>query len=239
MRVAVTAVEMGLVEVQEPETEIAIDTPAGVVRTIVHVKDGKATSVSLQVVPSFHYRTARVDVPGIGSMTVDIASAGNMIAVVDAGEMGIETTASGVRSARDLIVETIEAINTQVEIDDPEKGPIKASVSALMIGDKPSDPIANVKNVAVTKDLFIDRSPCGTGTSGKLATLHAKGELKVGETVVVESVIGSHFHARLVEEVKVRKKTAVVPELTGRVFITGMHQFTLDPDDPFKHGYLM
>jgi len=108
-----------------------------------------------------------------------------------------------------------------------------------MISDEPTHPSADVKNIAVTKDLFIDRSPCGTGTSGKLATLFAKKKLDLGQTLVIESITGSLFHTKLVEEVSLGEKRAVVPELTGRVFITGMHQLVIDPDDPFKHGFVL
>ncbi len=239
MGVAVTAVEMGMVDVREPVTEIAIDTPAGVARAKVNVENGKAKSVSIRNVPSFFYQTANIQVPGVGDVSVEIASAGNTIAIVEACDIGIETSVDGIRRAGDRIGLIIESINEQVEVQDPEKGRVRAAVSAIMIGDKPTDPKADVKSVAVTKDLHIDRSPCGTGSSGILATLHAKGELDIGQPLIVESIIGSHFHAKLVEEIDLGDKKAVVPELTGRVFITGMHQFMLDPADPFKHGYVL
>lgn len=239
MGVAVTAVEMGLVDLVEPATQIAMDTPAGLINAKVNVADGKARSVSIRNVPSFHYQTADIDVPGIGGVRVDIASAGNMIAIVEARDVGIATTAAGIRAAGDLIGQIIDAINAQVEVEDPQKGHTKAAVSAIMLSDTPANPLAMVKNVAVTRDLFIDRSPCGTGTSGKLATLHAKGELEIGQTIAVESIVGSLFQAQLVAEVDVGGKKAFIPELTGRVFITGMHQFMIDPDDPFSHGFVL
>ena len=239
MGVAVTAVEMGMVEPKEPATEIAMDTPAGLVKAKVNVEHGKAKSVSIRNVPSFHYQTANVEVSGFGRVSVDIASAGNTIAILEANDIGIETSAAGIRRSRGLIVQIIEAINAQVEVHDPDKGQIKVVVSAIMISDTPTDPKADVKNVAVTKDLFIDRSPCGTGTSGTLATLYAKGELGIGQTIAIESIVGSLFHAQLIEEIDVGEKRAVVPELTGRVFITGMHQLTIDPEDPFKHGFVL
>lgn len=239
MGVAVTAVEMGMVELKEPVTEIAMDTPAGIVRAGVNVENGKAKSVSIRNVPSFHYQTTNIEVPGLGDLSVDIAFGGNKIAIVEASDIGIETSIADIRRSRDLIGRIIDSINEQVEIHGPEKGPIKMAATAIMISDKPTNPKANVKNIAVTKELFIDRSPCGTGTSGKLATLYARGELDLGQTFIVESIVGSLFYAKLVEEIDVGEKMAVVPELTGRVFITGMHQFTLDPDDPFKYGFVL
>ena len=239
MGVATTAVEMGMVEPVEPVTEITIDVPAGIVRAKVNVENGKAKSVSIQNVPSFHYQTSIIKVPGLGELSVDIAFGGNTIAIVEAKDIGIETTVAGITRARDLIVQIIESINEQVEIQDPEKGPTKMAKTGIVISDKPTNPKANTKNIAVTKELFFDRSPCGTGTSGKLATLYAKGELDLGQTFVAESIIGSLFYGKLIKEVDVGGIKAVVPEVTGRVFITGMHQFTIDADDPFKYGFVL
>ena len=239
MGVATTAVEMGIVEPVEPITEMLIDVPAGIVRAKVKVENGKAKSVSIQNVPSFHYQTTTIKVSGFGELVADIAFGGNIIAIVDAEDIGIETTIAGITKSRELIVQIIDSINEQVEVQDPEKGTFKLAKTGIVISDKPSNSKANAKNIAVTKELFFDRSPCGTGTSGKLATLFAKGELELGQTFITESVIGSLFHSKLVNEVNVGGKKAVVPELTGRVFITGMHQFAIDPDDPFKYGYVL
>jgi len=239
MGVATTAVEMGMVEPVEPVTEMTIDVPAGIVRAKVNVENGKAKSVSIQNVPSFHYQTSTIKVPGLGELNVDVAFGGNTIAIVEAKDIGIETTIAGITRARDLIVQIIESINEQVEIQDPEKGPTKMAKTGIVISDKPTNPKANTKNIAVTKELFFDRSPCGTGTSGKMATLYAKGELDLGQTFVAESIIGSLFYGKLIKEVDVGGIKAVVPEVTGRVFITGMHQFTIDADDPFKYGFVL
>ena len=149
-------------------------------------------------------------------MSVDIAFGGNIIAIVEAKDIGIETTIAGITRSRDLIVQIIDSINEQVEIQDPEKGPIKMATTGILISDKPTNPEANAKNIAVTKELFFERSPCGTGTSGKLATLFSKGELHLGQTFTAESVIGSLFHARLVQEVDFGGKKAGRSSPRGR-----------------------
>ena len=94
-----------------------------------------------------------------------------------------------------------------------------------------------VKNILFLGNNTLDRSPCGTGTSARVATMYAKGELQLGETLVTESIIGSHFHAKAVKEVSVRDIKAIIPEVTGRAFVTGIHTFMLDEDDPFKYGF--
>jgi proline racemase len=125
-----------------------------------------------------------------------------------------------------------------VSIQHPEKPHIKGVLS-LLINDKPTHPRATVKNVYADDVGGIDRSPCGTGTSARMAARHAKGELDLGETFISESIIGSIFYGKLVKEVDVGGIRAVVPEITGRAFITGLHQFVIDEDDPFKYGFLI
>jgi len=110
-------------------------------------------------------------------------------------------------------------------------------VEGFLISDKPASPKANVKNIAVGPDRRIDRSPCGTGTSARLATEYFKGRLRIGEVFVTESVTGSLFYSKIVKEVDLGPVKAVIPEITGRAFVTGMHHFVFDDDDPFKHGF--
>lgn len=132
-------------------------------------------------------------------------------------------------------MEIKESITQQVEIQHPELAFID-TLHALIVSDKPRNPKANILDIEC-RGRRMDRSPCGTGTSAKLATLWAKGELKLGETYVTESVIGTLFHAELTKEVKVGNLKAVIPEITGRAFITGIHNFLIDEDDPFKYSF--
>jgi len=236
--VATTAIEMGLVEAEEPVTEIAIDTPAGVVRAKVNVEDGRARSVTFQNVPSFLYRTAVVKVPGLGELQVDIAFGGNNYAIIEAKDLGITATMAGIRKARELIERVLAAINEQAEVQHPEKAFIKG-VLAVLLSDKPSRTEATVKNIYTDEDGRIDRSPCGTGTSARMAARYDKGELGLGETFVTESITGTIYYGKLVKEINVGGFKAVVPEVTGRAFITGVSQFMIDEDDPFKYGFFM
>lgn len=236
--VAATAVEMGIVELKEPVTALAIDTPSGLVHARVNVKDGRVRSVTVQNVASFLYKTEVIKVSDLSELQVDIAFGGNNYAIVEAKDLGIKTNGADVKRAQPLIARVLTAINEQVKVQHPEKAYIKG-VLALLINDKPSHPEATVKNVYTDEVGNIDRSPCGTGTSARMAARYAKGELGLGETFVTESVIGSIFYGKLVKEVNVGGFRAAVPEVTGRAFVTGISQFMIDEDDPFKDGFLL
>jgi len=237
MGIATTAVEMGIVEVREPVTEVVFDAPAGTIRARVNIEDGKARSVTIQNVPCFLYETALIEVAGLGKIPVDITYAGNIRCMVEARHLGVKTDPQSIQKSLGLIRQVVESINQQVKFEHPELENLRTEATGLMINDEPCNPKANVKNISAVVSGLIDRSPCGTGTSAKMATLYAKGELGLGETYITESVIGTLFYGKLVREVKVGDLKAVIPEVTGRAFITGMHSFVIDEDDPFKYGF--
>ena len=234
--IATTAVEMGIVEPKEPVTEIAIDTPAGLVRARVKVENGRAKSVTIQNVPSFFYKTAVVKVPDLGELRTNIAFRENNYAIKEATDLGITTTMTDIRKARELIGQVLESINEQEKIQHPEKAFIKGVLS-LLINDKPSHPEANVKNIYVDENGRVDRSPCGTGTCARMAARYGKGELGIGETFITESITGSVYYGKLIKEVNVGGFKAAVPEVTGWAFVTGISQFMIDEDDPLKYGF--
>lgn len=239
--IATMAVEIGIVKAREPETEIMIDVPAGLIRVRVSVENGKARSATLQNMPSFLYKSGTFKVPRLGEIPVDIAFGGHFYAIIEAKDLGVTSDVAGIKwlQTSGLLQEVIQSINKQVPIQHPEKDFFKGL--SLLVSDKPANPEAKVrdtvKNIYVGGNNFIDRSPCGTGTSARVAARYAKGELRLGETLVTESIIGSHFHARAVKEVSVGGIKAIIPEVTGRAFITGMHTFVIDEDDPFKYGF--
>lgn len=237
MGVATIVVEMGIVEPREPVTEVVIDTPGGTVHTKVNIENGKPRSVTLRNVPSFLYKTMLVDIPGLKQLRVDVAYGGNFFAIVQAKDIGIRPNADDIAAASDLLRQIKESIEQQAEIKHPELDFVRG-ISGFVINDRPSNPKANVKNIACpSHGRYVDRSPCGTGTCAKMAALYAKGELGLGETYVTESIIGSLFWGKLIEKATVGDFTAVLPEVTGRAFITGIHNFVIDEDDPFKYGF--
>jgi proline racemase len=232
-------VETGIVEAKEPETKIALDTPAGLVRAQVAVGDGQAESVTIQNVPSFLYRAdIEVQTPNLGRVRLDIAYGGNFCAILPADRVGLEVVPE---RANDLIAcgtEIWKAVNEQISVHHPEEPGIDC-VNYVQFSATASDPRAAMKNAVVAPPTSIDRSPCGTGTSARMAALHAQGKLDLGEEFVHESIIGSLFSGVLVEEIEVGEFSAVVPTITGSAYITGMHQFMLDPRDPFPAGFLL
>jgi len=234
MGVATIAVETGIVELKEPTTEIVIDTPAGSIRTRINVEKGRARSVSVQNVPSFLYKRELIlKIPHVGEVPVDIAYGGNYFAIVEAKHLGITTHVDDILRLQSLFEQIGNCVTQQVAVKDPEIG----QINRILISDKPTNPKANVKNIAVgTTNRLVDRSPCGTGTSARLATQYFKGELGLGETFVTESMIGTLFYGKLIQEVTIGSVRAVVPEVTGSAFIIGMHHFVMDKDDPLKYG---
>lgn len=236
MVVATIAIETGMVEPREPVTEIVIDTPAGPIRPRVSVEKGKAKSVTLENVPSFFCRSELVEVPGLGKIPVDIAYGGNFYAIVEAKDLRITTQVDDILRAVPLLEHIKKSVTQQIEIRHPLIDDADQSIWVL-ISDQPTNPKANAKNILVTTPIgHIDRSPCGTGTSARLATLYSKAKLGLGETFVTESITGILFESRVVKEIIIGGMRAVIPEVTGTAFITGMHQFVFDEDDPFRYG---
>ena len=237
--ISTALVETGMVKVEEPVTHITFDTPAGLTRVRVHVENGVAKDVTFRNVPSFVFaEDIEVRVPGFGKVKMDIAYGGNVFAILPAASIGIEIRPE---SASELVEKgrlIKDAVNAQVRIQHPEKEFINFCQFVEFYG-QPTAPGAHVKNAAFFPENGIDRSPCGTGTCAKVATLYAKGELKLNEEFVHESIIGSIFKARAVEETRVGSYAAIVPEVTGSAHITGINQLFIDPNDPHKHGFLL
>lgn len=237
--VSTALVETGMVKVEEPVTCITLDTPAGLTRVRVAVKGGIAKSVTFRNIPSFVMaQDVAVDIPHFGKVRMDIAYGGNVYAILPADALGIKIAPEHASEiiARGRIVR--DAVNRQVKIQHPEKDFINECTHVEFYG-KPSQADAHLKNAVFFADGGIDRSPCGTGTSAKVATLYAKGQLKLNQEFVHESIIGSIFRARAVEETRVGSYKAVVPEVTGSAYIMGINQLFIDPDDPLKNGFLL
>jgi len=232
-------VETGMVQAKEPVTGIVLDTPAGVVRAEVAVKGGVAESVTIQNVPSFLYKPdVEVDVPEVGWVRVDIAYGGNFYAILPAESVGLEITPEHANEITSCGTKIWKAVNEQVEIHHPEEPEINC-VNYVEFSAPPTNPAATMKNAVVVPPAAIDRSPCGTGTSAKMAALYTKGELDLNEEFIHESIIGSLFYGQLIEETRVGSFTAVVPTIRGSAYIMGIQQFVLDPRDPFPAGFLL
>ncbi|OMI35893.1 proline racemase family protein [Streptomyces sparsogenes] len=238
MGVATVLVETGMVEVREPVTVIRLDTPAGPVTAEVAVRDGAARSVTLRNVTSFAHALDRtVEVPGLGQVRYDLAFGGNFYAIVELAELGLpfDRKAGGELLRAGMAI--MAAINEHDEPVHPERPDIRGCHHVYLKA--PGSTPAHSRHAMAIHPGWFDRSPCGTGTSARMAQLHSRGELALGAQFVNESFIGTRFIGRLIEETEVAGRPAVVPTITGRAWVTGTSQFTLDPDDPFPAGFLL
>jgi proline racemase len=236
--VATVLVETGMVEVQEPVTTIRLDTPAGLVIADVAVSDGAATSVTIRNVPSFALALDQsVKVDGFGDVSYDMAFGGNFYAIVDLEQLGLpfDRAAKGELLAAGLKI--MDSINEQNLPVHPERDDITGCHHVYL--KSPDSTATHSRHAMAIHPGWFDRSPCGTGTSARMAQLHARGELDLHQDFTNESYIGTHFIGRLVEETTVGDYAAVVPTITGRAWVTGTAQYFLDPSDPFPEGFLL
>ena len=233
--VATVLVETGMVAVREPETVVRLDTPAGLVEARVAVAGGRAEAVTIRNVASFlHARDQVATVDGLGEVPYDMAFGGNFYAIVEAAAVGLEVDPSQAGRLIDA------GARIRAAIPDPvHPGDERISGCRHVIFHAPGRNGAHARNATAIHPGWLDRSPCGTGTSARMAALHARGELALGQDFVNESVIGTRFTGRLVREAEVAGVPAVVPEVTGRAWITGMGQYLLDERDPFPAGFAL
>jgi len=247
--VVTVLIETGMVEAAEPVTELALDTPAGLVRVTAEVNGGKVRSVTFRNVPAFAcHLGAVVEVPELGTVTVDVAWGGMFYVLVEAAPLGLSLTPD---EGRDIVRvgEMVKAATReQHPVSHPANPEIEGPTIALLWG-PPTRSDAARKNAVVvsTGELdwnrpetwtgAIDRSPCGTGTCAAMACLHARGKLALGEDFVHEGILGTVFTGRIVEETTVGDRPAVVPTLTGQAWITGYAEYVLDETDPFPEGF--
>lgn len=234
--VGTALVESGMVEVTEPFTYVTLDTAAGLVKLKIEVCDGEAKSVSFLNAPAFVMANhAAVHTEEYGDVTVDIAYGGNIYAILPSSYIGLslkpENAAKVVQAGNILKA----YINEQVKVVHPEI-PFADHVTHVEFYENTDDPHV-IRNAVVIPPGAIDRSPCGTGTSAKLSVLAKKGSIKKGETFIHESIIGGRFECTYVDDSTVGNLPAVIPEVKGRAFITGIHTYMLDPEDIFPTGY--
>ena len=235
--VATTLIETGIVKPVEPYTNIVLDTPAGLVKAKVKVENNVAKEVTFTNVPAFVFaKDVHLDIPGLGTIISDICYGGNFFVIAEGQDLGIDVTKKNVPKIIEIGQLLIKAANQKIKVFHPEK-PFIDTITHVVISAPPTHSEANLKNVAIIPPGAVDRSPCGTGTSAKMASLNAKGLLDFGEHFTHESIISTVFKCQLLGETKVGDFQAVVPEITGSAYITGMNTLVLDPEDPFQEGF--
>lgn len=237
-----TLLETGVFPAKGPNTPVNLDTPAGLVRATAHLdSSGQVERVSFLNVPSFLYaREVSLDVPAYGRLTVDVAFGGAFYAFLPAEQAGLSIVpeqASQLAAAGDTIT---KAVNSILSIHHPLEGDLGFLYGTIFTGPS-QDPTHHSRNVCIFANAQVDRSPTGTGISARLAIHHAKNEIADNQHIIIESILGpaSTFSGRVVGHTQVGTYEAVVPEVQGRAFITGRHEFVIDPSDELGRGFFL
>ncbi len=237
--VATVLLETGIVAMQEPETTLRLEAPAGVVQVTAACRDGKCESVELTNVPCFaEHLDAQLEVEGLGTLTVDVAFGGMWYAIADAHALGFALDPSEARALSDAGERIRSAAREQLPCAHPEQPEI-AGVSIVQIAEPWRGLGAVSKNAVVVAPGRLDRSATGTGLSARMATLHARGLMRPGDSMTHASVLGTTFDGRIVCEATVGGRPAIVPAICGSAWITAITQVIVDPSDPFPEGYLL
>lgn len=231
--------ETGILPMREPETIVRLDMPGGVVIATAACQGGKCVHVELENVPSFvHGLDLPIEVKGLGRVRIDVAYGGMFFAIVDAAALGYEVQPSEARALAELGEQVRVAARDQLEVVHPDNPGIRG-VSIVQF-DQPFQGSGKVtRNTCIVAPGRADRSPTGTGTCARMAVLHARGQMAVGDELVHSSVIGTEFRGRIKATTRVGDRSAIVPTIRGSAWITGFHHYVLDASDPFPEGYVV
>ncbi|NSY40800.1 proline racemase family protein [Leisingera sp. ANG59] len=237
--VATVLLDGGLVPMVEPVTEMLLEAPGGLVRVRADCRDGKAERIHVQNVASFADDLDRsLEVEGIGTLTVDTAYGGDSFVVVDAAAMGFALTEDEANDIARLGVKITNAANEQIGFSHPENPDWRHISFCLFAGSlTESAQGLETKAAVAIQPGKVDRSPTGTALSARMALLHARGVMKIGDRLTARSLIGSSFSGIILGEATIGDRPGILPEISGRGWITGMHQHMLDPSDPWPEGY--
>ena len=237
--VSTVLLDTGLVAMQEPVTEFFLEAPGGLVPVTAYCKDGKAQSIEVHNVPSFADQIdATLEVEGIGTLRVDTAYGGDSFVLVDAADLGFEIKPDEALDLARLGAKISAAATEQLGFrhpTNPDWSHISFCEFTLPIFEEDGTRVS--RNTVAIDPGKLDRSPCGTGCSARMAVLHARGIMNVGDKMIGRSIIDSRFDCSIVEETRVGDKVAIIPSIRGRAWISGTHQIMLDPDDPWPGGY--
>jgi proline racemase len=237
--VSTVLLETGIIPMNEPETRMVLEPPGGLIRVLASCKDGKVERVRVRNVPSFVDQLGvHLEVEGMGTLTVDTAYGGDSFVIVAAETLGFGLVPDEARELAKVGIRITNAANAQLGFHHPGNADWR-HISFCQITAPLREENGQLvgKNTVVIQPGKLDRCPTGTGISARMAVLHAKGRLKVGDSLIGESIIGSRFQGRIHSTTRIGEKDAIYPELSGQAWITGTHQHTLDPTDPWPEGY--
>ncbi|MAM98152.1 MAG: proline racemase [Chloroflexi bacterium] len=232
-------VETGLIPMNEPETEVKMDVPSGFIKSYAKVKNGQVTGVRFENVPSFvQSLDTEIDVPGIGKINYDLAFGGAFYAFVDVAQLGLDCTSKYQNQLIETGIKIKHAVMDSVKMVHPLEPDMNFLYGTIFTGVS-KNPNHHSRNVCIFAEGEVDRSPTGTGVSARAAILHAKDEIKLGESIIIESIIGSTFSVKVVETTTFGNYDAVIPEVSGNAYITGKNTFWINPEDPLKNGFIL
>lgn len=237
--VSTVLLDSGLVEMVEPVTELVLEAPGGLVHVRAECRNGKAERIFVRNLPSFAAQLdVALDLPGVGRVTVDTAFGGDSFVVVRPQDVGVEIARDRARDLAEMGIAITNAANAQLGFHHPENPEWRHISFCLFAGEiERRDGVLRAASAVAIQPGKIDRSPTGTAVSARMAILHARGEMAEGEQFVATSIIGSEFSGRIAGLTSVGDRPAILPEISGRGWITGIHQHMLDPDDPWPEGY--
>jgi proline racemase len=237
--VSTVLLDTGMIEMREPITEFVLEAPGGLVPVKAYCENGKAKSIEVHNVASFADQLdVHIEVEGLGSLKVDTAYGGDSFVIVNAAELGFEIKPDEAKDLAEIGSKITAATNLQLNFNHPTNSDWKhISFCELALPLFEEEGVKVSRNSVVIDPGKLDRSPCGTGCSARMAVLHAKGELQKGDRMIGRSILDSRFDCSIVEETMVGKKKAIIPSIRGRAWITGTHQLMLDPEDPWPGGY--
>lgn len=237
--VATVLLDSGILPMQEPITHLVLEAPGGLVRVEAHCKNGKAERISVQNVPSFaQFLDAKLAVEGLGTLTVDTAYGGDSFVIIDAASLGFQIEAKEARQIAHTGARILNAANEQLIFTHPQHPDWTNFSFCLFAGPMQATDTGFAARSAVTiAPGKLDRSPTGTGLSARMAVLHAREQMMLGDTFEARSIINSRFDGKIMDVTQTGPHKAIIPQITGRAWITGTHQHMLDPDDPWPQGY--
>jgi proline racemase len=237
--VTTVLLETGIIEMQEPRTDLVLEAPGGLIKVEASCRNGKVEKVRIRNVASFVDKLdATIEVEGLGTLKVDTAYGGDSFAIVDANALGFALTPDEALDIAQTGMRITAAANEQLGFHHPANAEwAHLSFCQMAAPLEMLDGVKTGRNAVAIRPGKVDRSPTGTGCSARMAVLHARGELAVGEAFRGVSIVDSRFDCVIEEETRINGKRAIVPAFAGRAWITGTHQHMLDPDDPWPQGY--
>lgn len=237
--VATVLLETGILPMQEPETQLVLEPPGGLIHVTASCRAGKVERVRVRNVASFVDRLdVALEVAGLGTLTVDTAYGGDSFVIVDVNQLPVELKPEAARELAEIGIRITNAANEQLGFHHPDRPDWDHISFCQIAAPVETDPAGLLsKNTVVIQPGKLDRCPTGTGISARMALLYAKGQMKTGDILVGESIIGSRFYGTIHSEARVGDTRAIIPEISGQAWITGTHQHFLDPTDPWPEGY--